>query len=124
MEAYAHRVLSAWSRHDSTAAPHKGREFRGRSLLGPSRQHQLTASGSGVIPYEPTGYYIDGADFSQFFQEAHANPNVTGELSQALLLNLHACNVCAWCESTQRWRCSRLADFPLGTQGMPSVACS
>ena len=82
MEAYAHRVLSAWSKHESNAAPHEDRGFGGRSLMARSRQYKLTALGSGVIPYEPTGYYIDGGDFTQFFQEAHANPNVTGELSQ------------------------------------------
>ena len=81
MEAYAHQVFNAWSRHDSIASSGKRMQVQqgARSLLARSRQSKLTASGSGVLRYEPTGYQIDGADFTKFFQEAHANMNVTGE---------------------------------------------
>ena len=86
MEAYAHQVLSTWSRHDSSAAD--GEQIRAqpgaRSLLARSRQSQLTGAGSGMLRYEPTGYYIDGGDFTKFFQEAHANTNVTGEQTSTL----------------------------------------
>lgn len=49
-----------------------------RKLLTPSQQSQLTAGGSGMLLYQPTGFRIDGADLTQFFMEAHSNPNVTG----------------------------------------------
>ena len=50
-----------------------------RALLTPSRQSALTATGSGILLFRPTGYSIDGADLTQFFMEAHSNANVTGE---------------------------------------------
>ena len=84
MEAYANQVLSAWSGHELSPVPGRYEEAQpgARSLLAHSRQSKLTASGSGILLYEPTGYYIDGADLTQFFQEAHANTNVTGEFME------------------------------------------
>lgn len=81
MEAYAHQVLNTWSRHAGIASPGESTPVQhgARSLLARSRQSKLTSSGSGILRYEPTGYHIDGGDFTKFFQEAHANTNVTGE---------------------------------------------
>ena len=84
MDAFAQRQLAAGSRRLHAAAPARpstGPQPGARRLLTPSRQSALTAAGSGTLEYRPIGYSIDGADLSQFFLEAHANPNVTGERS-------------------------------------------
>ncbi len=96
MEAYAHQVFNTWSRHDSSASHggHTQAQPGARILLARSHQSQLTAGGSGVIRYEPTGYYIDGGDFTKFFQEAHANTNVTG--AQTSTLMVHPCLPSSW----------------------------
>ena len=79
MEAYADQLSNVWRRQGSTASPMLEEAQPGaRRLLTPSHQAKLTASGSGVLLYQPTGYQIEGGDFAQFFQEAHANANVTG----------------------------------------------
>ena len=80
MDAFAQRQLAARDRgvHAATPARPSGPLPGARRLLTPSRQSALTAAGSGVLEYRPVGYSMDGADLSQFFLEAHANPNVTG----------------------------------------------
>ena len=50
-----------------------------RSLLGFSRQSELATTGAGMLDYQPLGFHIDGADFTQFVLEAHANAAVEGE---------------------------------------------
>ena len=49
-----------------------------RELLAVSRQSKLTATGSGMLEYQPIGYRIDGGDFTQFVLEAHTNMAVKG----------------------------------------------
>ena len=62
----------------SFSARHAASQGGVRDLLAVSRQSKLTATGSGMLDYQPIGYHIDGADFTQFVLEAHANVAVTG----------------------------------------------
>ena len=83
MDAFTHGQLTARNRLEhrpgaSNLRHHQPRQSR-RALLTPSSQSALTATGSGILLYHPTGYSIDGADLTQFFMEAHSNTNVTGE---------------------------------------------
>ncbi len=85
VDAYAQGRLAAESRtkHSRGASSCTQPEHGARKLLTPSLQSALTASGSGMLTYKPTGYLIDGADFTQFFAEAHSNHNVTGDNYQS-----------------------------------------
>ena len=76
------RAQRTQSRHTRMAgAIHRRQAAQStRKLLTPSQQSSLTARGSGMLLYQPTGYQIDGADLTQFFREAHSNHNVTGAL--------------------------------------------
>ena len=83
MDTFTQHQLAAHGRRSHAAAPARplGAHAGVRRLLTPSRQSALTTWGSGLLEYRPVGYSIDGADLSQFFLEAHANLNVTGERS-------------------------------------------
>ena len=44
-----------------------------------------------MLPYQPTGFQIDGADLTQFFMEAHSNHNVTGTHDMSPPENIAVC---------------------------------
>ena len=55
--------------------------YRGlRAACSASRgSSELATTGAGMLDYQPLGFHIDGADFTQFVLEAHANAAVEGD---------------------------------------------
>jgi len=85
VDAYAQGRLAAESRseHSRGALSHTQPEHGARKLLMASLQSGQSDQRSGMLTYKPTGYVISGADFTQFFTEAHSNHNVTGDNYQS-----------------------------------------